>query len=262
MTFSKQEIIVIVKTYPNLSRKYVETVCVAGIVKGGSWIRIFPIRFRRLPLWRQFKKFDVIEAEVEPDTDKFSRKESYTIKDTTIKIIGKLPMNEDNWDTRKRVLLSHLDKSVEELEDRRDKEHISLGIIKPKKIVRFYKKKIADCRDWEQALIEGTQTTIAGFTTGQQYKSPLEKIPYWIGYEFLCDDDRCEGHNMMCEDWELLELFRVMKDKYRDDEVAFQKVKEKYFDWMLNKRDVYFIMGTESRWNKFIIISVFYPPKI
>ena len=256
MTFVKKRIVVVVKTYPNLSRKYVETVCIGGIAEGGTWIRIFPIRFRELPLWNRFSKFDVIEAEVEPTKDKYNRIESNTIKDTTIKIIGKLPTKEDNWKQRKDLLLSHLDKSIESLESERESKRRTMGIIKPK-IIRFYKKPTADCREWEKALLgEGEQKTLGG----EVYKSPLEKIPYWIGYEFKCDDESCTGHNMMCEDWELLELFRRMKDKFKDYEVAFQKVYERYVNWMQN-RDVYFIVGTESKWNNFLIISVFYPPK-
>jgi hypothetical protein len=257
MTYAKRRIVVIVKTYPNLSRKYVETVCVAGLADGGKWIRIFPVRFRQLPFWRKFKKFDIIEAEVEPDLDKYSRVESHNVKDTTINIIGHLPTKEDNWQKRKELLLSHLDKSIETLEVERDSKHKSLGIIKPKEIIDFYKKRTDEIRDWERDLIQGTQLTLGG----EKYTSPLDKIPYWIGYKFKCDDETCKGHNMMCEDWELLELFRVMKEKYKDDEIAFGKVKDKYFNWMIEKRDPYFIVGTESRWNNFIIISVFYPPK-
>ena len=63
-------------------------------------------------------------------------------------------------------------------------------------------------------VIPPTQTTLNEIITGEKYKTPLEKIPYWMGYNFYCDDTRCNGHNMMCEDWEVLELFRRMKQKY------------------------------------------------
>ena len=255
MTYTNSRIVIVVKTYPNLSRKYQETVCVGGIVQGGGWIRIFPIRFRQLPFYKQFKKFDIIEAEVEPYKDKYARRESHIIRDTTIKIVGTISTKGDGWDKRKRLVLSYLDKSIESLEIERNNYHKTIGIIKPKTIVRFYKKKTEECRDWEKELIQGNQLTL----TGQKYTSPLEKIPYWIGYEFFCDDETCTGHNMMCEDWEMLELFRSMKEKYKTDETAFDKLKQKYFDWMKD-RDSYFIVGTESKWNNFIIISVFYPP--
>ncbi len=255
----KEDILIIAKTYPNLSKKYEETVCVGGITKKGNWVRLFPVRFRNLKPEQKFNKFTWIEADITPTTDKFSRCESHKIDDSSIKITGELSAKD--WAERKKILLSFLDKSIEELETKKKTEHKTFGIIKPKKIISFYKKPIEDCREWEKELINGTQTTLNEIITGEKYKTPLEKIPYWMGYNFYCDDTRCNGHNMMCEDWEVLELFRRMKQKYGEDEIAFEKVKEKVFDWMIKGRDLYFVVGTESRWNKFLIVSLFYPPK-
>ena len=64
----------------------------------------------------------------------------------------------------------------------------------------------------------------------------------------------------MCEDWELLESWRSWKNKYKTDQLLWQKLKERYFDWM-KKRNLHFIIGTESRYNKFLIIGLYYPPK-
>jgi len=44
----REKILVTVKTYPTLSRKYGETVCTAGVREDGSWVRIYPVPFRRL----------------------------------------------------------------------------------------------------------------------------------------------------------------------------------------------------------------------
>ena len=44
----KQRILITVKTYPTLSRKYGETVCTAGLREDGSWVRMYPVPFRRL----------------------------------------------------------------------------------------------------------------------------------------------------------------------------------------------------------------------
>jgi hypothetical protein len=44
----KQRVLITVKTYPTLSRKYGETVCTAGVRPDGSWVRIYPVPFRRL----------------------------------------------------------------------------------------------------------------------------------------------------------------------------------------------------------------------
>lgn len=59
---AKEQVLITVKTYPTLSRKYGETVCTAGIRADGTWIRIYPVPFRRLDEAEQYRKFDWIEA--------------------------------------------------------------------------------------------------------------------------------------------------------------------------------------------------------
>ena len=41
-------VLIAVKTYPTLSEKYDELVCTAGFLEDGTWIRIYPIPFRKL----------------------------------------------------------------------------------------------------------------------------------------------------------------------------------------------------------------------
>ena len=61
-TMEKQRILVTVKTYPTLSRKYGETVCTAGIREDGTWVRIYPVPFRRLNESEQYRKYDWTEC--------------------------------------------------------------------------------------------------------------------------------------------------------------------------------------------------------
>lgn len=53
------EVMVTVKTYPNPSETYGETVCVAGVRldRGGpEWIRLYPVKFRNADFDSQFRK--------------------------------------------------------------------------------------------------------------------------------------------------------------------------------------------------------------
>lgn len=45
---AKTKVLVTVKTYPTLSQKYDELVCTAGFLEDGSWIRVYPVPFRKL----------------------------------------------------------------------------------------------------------------------------------------------------------------------------------------------------------------------
>jgi hypothetical protein len=256
LTFEKKQVLVVAKTYPNLSQKYDRTVCTAGIdLATNSWIRIFPIRFFDLPFDQRFSKYSVIEVEVERTRDKFARKESHKAKDASIRLIEHIDTS-NNWDRRKKLLLPLVRKSVEELEAQYDKDHTSLGMIKPKCILKFEITPIEKCRDWERDLVLGIQQTLAGM-----YKSPLDKIPYKFSYVFQCDDQKCtRPHDLMIEDWEICQLFRAERDSL-GEKAALEKVTQKYFDEFTTKKDLYLVLGTENNWNNWLIISVFYPKK-
>jgi hypothetical protein len=59
------EVMVTVKTYPNPSETYGETVCVAGIrLDRGrpEWIRLYPVKFRNAGFDSTFKKYEIIRV--------------------------------------------------------------------------------------------------------------------------------------------------------------------------------------------------------
>ena len=73
---AREKVLIAVKTYPTLSNSYDETVCTAGFRPDGSWIRIYPVPFRKYDEYQRYKKFQWIELElVRNTTDK--RVESY-----------------------------------------------------------------------------------------------------------------------------------------------------------------------------------------
>jgi hypothetical protein len=256
MTFQKKRVLIVAKTYPNLSRKYDRTVCTAGIdLDSGAWIRIFPIRFFDLPYEQRPKKYDIIEIAVENKQDKFKRKESHKANDSSIKKLGNIG-TDNNWHERKKILLPLIRKSVEELEQLYNQDKTSIGIIKPKRIVDFKIVPIEQCREWERELILGIQKTLFG-----EYESPIDKIPFKFSYIFECDDSNCKTqHDMMIEDWELCQLFRDERIKH-GEKTAIAKVRQKYFNEFTTRNELYLILGTESNWNSWLIIGVFYPKK-
>ncbi len=74
---AKTKVLVTVKTYPTLSQKYDELVCTAGFLEDGSWIRVYPVPFRKLDT--RYKKWQWIELESckkvrEKYLDEFARK--------------------------------------------------------------------------------------------------------------------------------------------------------------------------------------------
>ncbi len=101
---NRERILVTVKTYPTLSRKYGELVCTAGLLENGSWIRLYPVPFRLIDFEERYKKWDWIEAELIKSSND-NRPESYHPKDhREMSIVGHLKTTE-NWRERRRIVL-------------------------------------------------------------------------------------------------------------------------------------------------------------
>jgi hypothetical protein len=81
-----KDILICVKTYPEYSVKYTETVCIAGIVKESKrLIRLYPITYRYLEGDLKFEKYQWINAIIEKNP-KDSRPESYKVRLDSIRL--------------------------------------------------------------------------------------------------------------------------------------------------------------------------------
>ncbi len=74
---AKVKVLIAVKTYPTISSKYDELVCTAGFKEDGSWVRIYPIQFRKKKYSEQYRKYDWIEIDLIRKKDDF-RPETYS----------------------------------------------------------------------------------------------------------------------------------------------------------------------------------------
>jgi len=249
-----KRILIVVKTYPSPSTKYQETVCTAGVTEAGEWIRIYPVRYRYLSDDQQYKKYTWIELRVRR-RDKDHRVESYEPDPDSIKRVAYVG-TDDRWAERKRILLPLAKRSLEELQRLHDSANISLGLFKPLKVEDFYWRP--ESPDWsprEKSILNQLQMFV-------QSPKPLEKIPYSFHYSFKCDDAECRGHNLTIIDWEICQAFREWRKRYPSVDITLQKIREKWFEQMFGpKRDSYFIVGTHFRYQTFIILGVFWPPK-
>jgi len=255
-----KRILVTVKAYPNLSRKYGETVCVAGIdLAINEWVRLYPIPFRDLDENKKFKKYDIIEVKaIKAAND--NRPESYKVDRDTIKVVGNVDYKSGkvNWTERGKIALPTISNSMCKILRLSESEDKSLGMFKPKN-VKF---------SWEKVAVED-KIKIESYYAQQDFlerkKSPLEDIPYIFRYSFFCNnEENCPGHTHAIIDWEIVQSFRSWRKKYKPVEKLLEKIEYKWINTMctLNK-DTYFYVGNQKRFrDNFMILGVFYPPKI
>lgn len=255
---SKEKVLVVVKTIPNPSTKYRETVCVAGITEKGKLIRLYPLAFRYSEFGKRFSKYQWVEFDIEKrPKNKDFRIDSYSPNIKTIIPIGK-PLKADKWTERKKIVLPLILDSLEQLEDLYSINKISLGIFKPKEILDFKIEKAEENWSKKQQAVLSQQVLF------EKAPKELQKMPYKFSYIFLCDDERCKSpHKLQIIDWELYELYRNMKFKYPyEPDLALEKVKQKWFhDMWRDDRDSYLIVGTTYPKPSFNVLGVFWPPK-
>jgi len=266
----REKILITVKTYPTLSGKYEELVCTAGFREDGSWIRIYPIPFRKKSYEERYRKYDWIEIDLIKNTSDF-RPESYRpySHESEIKIVDHIGTGKKrDWAVRKEIVLQNVydDMSIL-IEEAKDKEICtSLAVFKPTQILDFTVEEVE--REWDKKKIERLKANRDQTGLFENPEDPFEvvdKLPYKFKYVF--EDANGSVSRMMIEDWEIGQLFWRMVKKYEGDEgLAIKDVRKKYFDNFAKTRDLFFYLGTTqvhhfTARNPFVIIGTFHPPK-
>lgn len=262
----KKRIYIVVKTYPTISKEYSELVCTAGVLEDGSWIRLYPVPFRKLDIDQKYPKYTWIEIEATRNTNDF-RPETYRPNLSTISVESR-PTKAD-WDERRRIIFKNkkVYTNLQELIDKAKSDGTSLAIFKPTKVLDFIAEEVE--RDWDQnklAILKGLSQQLNLFQTPEEIAEEFKvvpKVPYKFSYKL--EDDAGKESTMMIEDWEIGMLyFNCLKTAKGDERVAISKVEEKYFDYFIT-RDLHFFLGTTKQFhnvapNPFIIVGAFYPP--
>jgi hypothetical protein len=248
----KERLLVLAKACPIVSKSYEHLVCVAGITDKGEWRRVYPVPWK--VFWKDkgspFKKKSWIEYELLSDEPSDHRPESRKVIPETIKLL-----EEASFFEIKKMLDEKLT-SLEEL-NKADHTSVSLGVVKPR-IIDFVWKKAAH---YEELVEKQKQQTL------NKSSAVMIDIPEReFRYKFKCSDSCNIIHDMLCEDWEVSELFRNCKKKlgeagYEDLDAVCRKVKEKMFDFMKQKKDLYFVVGTEYRFGTYMIVGLICPRK-
>ena len=252
-------VLITVKTYPTISAKYDELVCTAGFREDGTWVRIYPVPFRKRAYTEQYKKYDWIELDLVKNKSDF-RPESFrpVTLETEINVVSHIDTAR-NWEERKKLCLGKIYYNLSELiAEAKDKNiGTSLAVFKPNEILDFYAEPVD--RDWsaKQKAILAQQNLF------ENKFEVVKKLPYKFKFRFK--DNQEQVSNMMIEDWEAGQLFWRQLAKYEGNEQkAIEDVRKKYFDDFAKTKDLHFYLGTTQRHhntapNPFIIIGTFHP---
>ena len=210
--WTKQRVLITVRTYPTPSAKSVEASCTAGVTADGQWIRLFPISYRLMAEERQFKKWQWIEVEtLKASTD--SRPESFKVNEDSI-VVGNSVDTKDGWRQRRALMESLRRPSMCRIQRQLNENGSpTLGFFRPFQITRL---RIDPAERPEWTADERASLTQRGDLFRKAPEQLLEKIPLEFRYEFRCRDIDCNGHAMLCTDWEMVQAYRSWRTEYGD----------------------------------------------
>jgi hypothetical protein len=266
---AKTRVLIAVKTYPTISSKYEELVCTAGFLEDGSWIRIYPVQYRKKSYNEQYKKYDWVEIDLVKNTSDF-RPESHRpySHDTTFEVAGKISADGGSWDERRKIVLRKVYTNLGKLiaEAKNQSIATSLAVFKPKEVKGVI---VQPCeREWDKEKLQALQQLNIFDTIATEKPRVVRKLPYKFSYRFT-DDEQKEAA-LMIEDWELGQLYWNCVERHEgpDRETqACNDVINKYFNDFAKTKDLHFFLGTSLQFhnvgpNPFMIIGTFHPKHI
>ncbi len=152
---TKEHILITVKTYPTLSTKYGETVCTAGVRPDGTWVRIYPVPFRRLNDKEQYKKFDWVDVRLARNTSDIRPETFRPIDASDLIQIGHVDTNQQ-WRERRELILeapkAKVYTRIDELIANAKSNTASLAVFKPTKVLAFIHED--DEREWRPERVQ------------------------------------------------------------------------------------------------------------
>ncbi|MCW9057981.1 MAG: hypothetical protein OQL11_03815 [Gammaproteobacteria bacterium] len=244
----KRRIRILVKAFPQPSQKHEETVCCAGITEDGqALLRLFPIRYRRLPKDDQFGRFDLVEMTITKASD--PRPESYRVDEGSIHRLE--PGNKLADSAKVRLWTPFIAPSLKDLMAENLDKNRSLGIIKPdpgslKFVIKEADQSEQDDQDVAEMVFE--QASLL-----EDPLKPLQRPKYSFSYHYTCAG---HPHKHQIHDWEVQATFIHYARRYKTEAKALEMMQQEYGQ-NIPQQNLHFIMGTmASHPRTFIVIGL------
>lgn len=260
----RERVLIAVKTYPTLSGKYGETVCTAGLREDGSWVRIYPVPFRRFEEISRYKLFEWIDCTLQRNEKDF-RPETFRILNPSDLRRGQWLGTSDAWRERRNNVLKKaaIYDEFDPLVRAAKANEISLAVFKPARVVDFVHEEAP--REWDPkrlARMRGAidQTDLFDDNEWRSTFQVVDKLPYKFYYRFT--DISGKTSRLRILDWQIGALYwNCLRGSDGDEKEALAKVRQKYFD-KFTKTDLHFFVGTTLRFqlvapNPWTIVGVF-----
>lgn len=192
------------------------------------------------------------------------RPESHKIYVDTIALDGGPLSTAREWDVRRREIGKlPLFTDFAELDRRREADGITLGLVRPSKVLGLDITAV-DQTEWTdeelRKLVQHQQQ--AGLFDDDDARSfqTLRKLPFAFHYRYECKvggETRSYRHKIA--DWEIGALYWNCHNRYKDN---WERPLREKIEQKLPGADLMFLMGTIHRFpDQWLIVSLIYPPR-
>lgn len=259
--FKSSKILITVKSIPQPSATYGDTVCVAGIQIDNDqmkWVRLYPIPFRSMDELDQFTKYEIIELPVLPNQSDF-RPESYKPNRSSIIRHGLV----EGWQKRNKYVAPLTDRwnMCEILAKARSGSgpdtYPSLAVVRPRKILDFTVSPFKGWTDEQIANVERAFTQDDLFSLDKKPKTKLEEPRFEAKFHYVCMSKSCNGHSQSFIDWELEGLSRRLRDKSTSEAAAM--IRDKFLTVMCNPKAVplFFVGNLKAKTLAYNVLGIY-----
>jgi hypothetical protein len=134
----------------------------------------------------------------------------------------------------------------------------SLAVVRPREAprLRIAERDSTQLAKW-RARAAGSDAKISLFDDPAVQKPSFEVVPWRFQYEFECSAPGCKGHCQTIVDWEVLALWRHVRQRSDWREL----MRAKFEETLWNGRDtVLFVGNQEEHPASFLVLGVFWPP--
>ncbi len=186
------------------------------------------------------------------------RPESLRINQDSIQMVGEpLPSGPAGW-RRRMDLLPPPAKSLEEIREAQAADGTSIGMFRPKKIVRLVIEKAEPWTVRQQTYLRQQRLGLGEEVARAMQE--LERVPWTFSYRFTCRDERCTtSHELQIQDWEIGQSFRRWS---RTDPDRWGEMIRQRYEHELADRDLYLVVGNlAKRHQTFVIFGLVRPPR-
>lgn len=213
-------------------------------------LRLFPIRYRQLPIDRRFDRYDLVEALTEVPRDDH-RPESRHVVEDSIRIIA--PGKELSDRSKVSIWKPFIVPNLKDLQEQNKATKRSFGIVRPDLgTTRFFTRPTKEVHGDDAAMNRVAYEQVS------LIEEPLGKLPkpeYAFGYRFSSGG---HAHEHLIHDWEVQASYIAYKRRYGDG--ALDMLHQEYGERM-PKHNLHFILGTmKAHPQTFIIIGLLRSP--